>query len=124
MKKTIWAITAAILIVSIIVSACLTSRTQSINVVHQRSEVSDENQQATSMKTTENGEKPQQGEEARTSHNQDCDLNDTQETQNNPYEGSADTSQDENTYVNVCPPDGRVYWQPELARSVPPLKID
>jgi hypothetical protein len=117
MKKTILAITAAMLILSIIISACLVSHIQSINVVHGTSEISDENQQATSVETTEDGEKPQDGEETSISHNQDCNLDGKEEnenmqngTSNNPSENPADTSQDENTCTNVCPPDGCIYW--------------
>jgi FlaG/FlaF family flagellin (archaellin) len=120
MKKAILAIIATILLLSIIISACLTSHTQSINVVHEPSEASDENQQATNVKTTENGEKPQDVGETSTSCNQDCNLNDTEETENmqsvtsnNPSENPADTSQDRNTCRKVYPPDGRIYWTPE-----------
>jgi len=120
MKKAILAIIATILLLSIIISACLTSHTQSINVVHEPSEASDENQQATNVKTTENGEKPQDVGETSTSCNQDCNLNDTEETENmqsvtsnNPSESTADTSQDQNPCRKIYPPNGRIYLTPE-----------
>ena len=120
MKKAILAIIATILLLSIIISACLTSHTQSINVVHEPSEISDEDQQATSMKITENDEKPQDGGETSTSHNQDCNLNDTEETEdmqsvasNNPSESTTDTSQDQNQCRKIYPPNGRIYLTPE-----------
>ncbi len=120
MKKIILAITATTLILSIMISACLISHTQSINVVHETSEISDENQQATSLETTENDEKPQDSGETSTSHNQDCNLNDTEETENmqgaalnDSSESPTSISQDENAWTDTPPPDGRVYWTPE-----------
>ncbi len=115
MKKTILATAAAMLTLSIIISACMASHVQSINVVHETSEISDRNQQATSVETTENGEKPQDGEETSISPNQDCTPDGKKEnmqngTSNNPSENRVDTSQDENTCANVCPPDGCIYW--------------
>ena len=120
MKKTILAVTAVILILSITISACSTSHNQPINVVREPSEISDENQQATSVETTENGEKSRDIGETSESHNQDCNLNDTEATENmqsvtsnNPPESPVDRSQHENTCRNIYPPDGRIYWSPE-----------
>jgi cell division protein FtsL len=120
MKKTILAVTAIILILSIIISACSTSYNQSINIVRKPSEIPDENQQATSVETTENDEKPQDSGETSTSQNQDCNLNDTEATENmqsvtsNDHpENSVNRSQHENTCRNRYPPDGRIYWSPE-----------
>jgi len=120
MKKTILAIIAAILILSIIISTCLTSHTRSINVVHEPSEISDENQQATSVETTREGEEPQDCGETSTSCNQDCNLNDTEEVEdmqsvasNNPSESTADTSQYQNPCRKIYPPNGRIYLSPE-----------
>lgn len=119
MKKTILAITAVMLILSIMISAYPTTHTQPINTLHETPDISDQNQQATSVETIENGEKPQDGEETNTSHNQDCHLDDTEETErtqsvtsNNPPESPANTSQDENASTDT-PPDGRIYWSPE-----------
>ena len=105
------------LIVLSISSACLTSYTQ---LIHETSEISDDNQQATSVETTENGEKPQDSGETSTSHNQDCNLNDTEETENmqgaalnDSSESPTSISQDENAWTDTPPPDGRVYWTPE-----------
>lgn len=120
MKKTILAIIAAVVLLTIIISACLTSHTQSINVVHEPSEASDENQQATNVKTTENVEKSQDGGETSASFNQDYNLNGTEETENmqsvtsnNPSESPADTSRDQNPCRKVYSPDGRIYLAPE-----------
>lgn len=129
MKKTISAVTAVILILSIIISAWSTSHNQSINVVREPSEISDENQQAISAEITENGEKSRDIGETSKSHSQDCKLNDTEETENmqnvtsnNRLESPVDTSQQENTGRKVYPPDGRVYWSPEPPYAYTPTQ--
>ena len=99
MKKATLAIIATILLLSAIISTCLTSYTQSINVVHEPSEASDVNQQAMNVESTENGEKSQDVGETSTSCNRYCNLN--------------DTSQDGNACRKVCPPNGRIYRTPE-----------
>lgn len=120
MKKIILAITATTLILPIIISACLISHIQSINVVHETSEISDENQQATSLETTENDEKPQENIGINASRNQALNINDVKEVENpqstisnEPPENPTDISQDKNTWRDTPPPDGRVYWTPE-----------
>lgn len=118
MKKTILVLTAAImLIVLSISSACLTSYTQ---LIHETPEISDDNQQATSLETTENGEKSQESIGINASRNQAYNINDAKEaenlqsnTSNEPSESSTNISQDENTWTDTCPPDGRIYWTPE-----------
>lgn len=117
MKKIILAITATTLILSIIISACLISHTQSINVVHETSEIPDENQQATSVETTENDEKPQENIGINASRNQAYNINDVKEVENpqstisnESPQNRANINQDEITWTDTCPPDGRIYY--------------
>lgn len=118
MKKTILALTAALFIILAISSACSISHTQSIRGTL---EISDDNQQATSLETiTANSEKPQDSREANVSHNQTYNINDTKEAENtqditldNSSENPANANQDENAWIDTPPPDGRVYWTPE-----------
>jgi len=88
--------------------------------VHETSEISDENQQATSLETTENDEKPQENIGINASRNQAYNINDVKEVENpqstisnEPPENPTDISQDQNTWRDTPPPDGRVYWAPE-----------
>jgi len=120
MKRMILAITAAIFVSSIIISACLTSYTQPINVVNETPEISNENEPTTNMETTENGEKPQESEGTNAPKNQNCNINDAEKAENQQNVASnessktpVDTSQNENAWTDTCPPDGRIYWTPE-----------
>lgn len=117
MKKIILAITTTTLILSIIISTCSISHIQSISVVHETSEISDENQQATSLETTENDEKPQENKGINTSRNQAYNINDVKEVENpqstistESPENPTHISQDKNTWTDTCPPDGRIYY--------------
>ena len=117
MKKTILAIIAVMLIIFAMSSACLTSYTQS---TRETLENSDDNQKAMNTETIEDGEKTREDGEANASYNQEHNVNDAEEpenmqsvTSNDSPQNPADTSQNENTWTDICPPDGRIYWTPE-----------